>query len=105
MKRLRSDGLPFNLHPGNLSVCTGYRKDIVPEGVGVYDCLINQKLPSLRVAVEGGAGSASCEYDIKISKKASTELNASIWGIADVGPSGSLGSIFDYYFLVAAPAR
>ena len=101
--QLKSTGLSFNLHPANFAVCVGYKKDIIPEGVGVYDCLINQKLDSLRVAVEGGTGSASCQYEVKISKKVSADLNVPIWGVADFGSSGSLGSIFDYSFLVAAP--
>lgn len=104
MDQLKSDGLLFNLHPANLAVCTGYKKDIIPEGLGVFDCLINQKLASLRIAVEGGAGSASCQYDVKISKKMNADLKATVWGIVEVGPSGSLGSIFDYNFLVAAPS-
>lgn len=100
---LSSDGLSFNLNPANLAVCTGYKKDIIQEGVGVYDCLINRKQESLRAAVEGGTGSASCKHDVKVSKKASAELKVPIWGIVDFGPSGSLGSTFDYTFLIAAP--
>ena len=44
--QLMSNGLSFNLNPANLEVCNGYKKDILQEGVGLYDCLINQKLES-----------------------------------------------------------
>ena len=100
-----SSGLSFNLHPKNLSVCNGYKKDIIQEGVGVYDCLINQKLGSLRAAIDGGTGSASCQYDLKISKKLNGDLKLEIWGIVGLGPSGSWGNTYEYNFVVVAPSN
>jgi hypothetical protein len=103
LEQLRSDGLRFNLNPQNLSVCRGYEKDIIKEGVGIYDCLINEKLASLRAAIEGGSGSASCRHQTTLSKKVSGNLRLDFWG-ADLGPSGSWGDTFVYTFDIAAPS-
>lgn len=104
IQQLMSTGLEFNLYPDNLAVCNGYKKDIIQEGIGVYDCLINQKLESLRVAVEGGAGSTGCKRQVTISKKVSGNLKLDIWGV-DLGPSASWGSSYAFTFQIAAPAR
>lgn len=99
---LNSDGLSFNLHSDNLKVCKGYKKDIVKEGIGVYDCLIKRKLASLRAAVEGGTGSAGCKHQVTMSKKLSGNLKLNLWGV-DLGPSASWGHTYDFTFIIAAP--
>ena len=100
--QLMSTGLSFNLYPANLEVCRGYRKDIIQEGIGVYDCLINHKLESLRAAVEGGSGSAGCRREVTISKKLNGELKLDVWGV-DLGPSASWGDSYAFTFDIAAP--
>jgi hypothetical protein len=102
LDQLSSDGLPFNLYPKNLEVCRGYNLGIIKEGVGVYDCLINKKLASLRVAVEGGSGSTGCRHQVTLSKKVNGSLKMNIWG-ADLGPEASWGDAFVYDFVIAAP--
>lgn len=104
INRASSEGLAFNLHPENLAVCRGFRKDIVAEGVGLYDCLINRKFTSLQAAIAGGAGTAGCELERTFKKKASGNLRLNVWGV-DVGPSGSWGDAHTFSFVVAAPKR
>ena len=102
LDQLSSDGLPFNLFPKNLEVCRGYNVEIIKDGVGVYDCLINKKLASLRAAVEGGSGSTGCRHQVTLSKKINGSLKLNIWG-ADLGPDASWGNAFVYDFVIAAP--
>jgi hypothetical protein len=99
----KSESLLFNLHPKNLDVCRGYQVEIIKEGVGVYDCLVDQKLASLQVAVEEGSGSTGCRKQVTISKKAKGDARLNVWG-TDIGPSASLSDTFVYNFVIAAPA-
>jgi hypothetical protein len=96
-------GISFNLHPANLAVCDGYKKDIIQEGVGVYNCLVNDKLDSLRAAVDGGAGTAICFRAVSISKKLNGGVKLEIWGVAEIGTSASWGNTYNYEFNIAAP--
>jgi len=97
-----SNGLPFNLNIANKSVCTGFKKDIIKEGVGLYDCLVNKKYTSLQTAIEGGTGSTGCHHKITLAKKLSGSLKINVWGI-DAGPSGSWGDSNVYDIVIAAP--
>jgi len=101
---LKSDGLPFNLNSNNLSVCRGYKIDIIKEGIGVYDCLINKKLASLRTAVEGGEGSTGCHHQVTLAKKLKGSAKLGIWGVS-LGPEGSWGDTYLFDLIIAAPAR
>lgn len=98
-------GLVFNLHPANLAVCGGFKKDIIREGVGVYDCLVSDKLESLRAAVSGGTGSAVCFRAVSIAKKLDGSVKLELWGVVDVGPSATWGNTYNYEFNVQAPAN
>jgi hypothetical protein len=102
INKLKTEGLPFNLHPDNLAVCRGYQIDIIKEGIGVYDCLVNQKLASLRVAAQEGSGSIGCESQATLTKKLSGNAKLNIWG-ADLGPSASWGDTYVFSFVIAAP--
>jgi hypothetical protein len=84
--KVKSEGLRFNLHPKNLAVCQGYKVEIIKEGIGVYDCLVNKKLASLRVAVQENEGSAGCESQSTLTRKLSGSAKLNGWG-ADIGPS------------------
>jgi hypothetical protein len=85
---LKSSGIPFNLHPDNFAACTGYKVDIIQNGIGLYDCLIGKKLPTLEEALKQEEGTASCGSVVTIIKKASGNLRVRVLG-ADLGPSGS----------------
>ena len=99
--KAKSEGLRFNLHPKNLAVCQGYQVEIIKEGIGVYDCLMNKKLASLRVPVQENEGSAGCESQSTLTRKLSAKLN--LWG-ADIGPSASWGNSYVFNFIIAAPS-
>jgi len=99
-----SEGITFNLHPDNYAVCGGYKKRIIPEGVGVYRCLGEQKYPTLSYALENSAGSVGCHYKVTLVKKLSGSLKVPVWGV-EVGPSGSYGDTSAYDMAVAAPPK
>ena len=88
---LMSKGIPFNLHPDNFAACTGYKLEIIPEGIGLYDCLIGKKFYSLQEALQQEDGTTGCELLVTVLKKVSGNLRFKVLG-ADVGPSGSYDS-------------
>lgn len=103
LHELKSDGQQFNLHPDNeKKVCRKIVNRIVREGVGVYDCLVEQKFATLGNSIEQGTGSASCKTTVTLSKKISGNLRVKLWGV-DAGPSGSWGDIEVYEIAIAAP--
>jgi hypothetical protein len=102
IRETSSQGLPFNLNPKSFVACTGYQRDIVQGGIGLYDCLFVQKFSSLQVALQEGDGSTGCKSTITVAKKASGNFRIKAFG-ADVGPSGSYESIHVINFAFAAP--
>ena len=99
-----SDGLSFNLHPDNATVCRTVRRKIIKEGVGLYNCLASRKFDSLQYALKSGAGSTGCHQKITLAKKLSGSLRLNMWGV-DVGPSGSWGDSYVYDIVIAAPPK
>jgi hypothetical protein len=97
-----SNGLAFNLNPASYSACTGYQREIVKGGIGLYDCLFSRKFTSLQVALEEGEGSTGCKQTITVVKKADGNFRIKAFG-ADVGPSGSYESKHVIEFAFAAP--
>jgi hypothetical protein len=100
-----SDGITFNLHPDNYAVCTGFKKRIIPEGVGVYHCIGEQKYATFAYALENRAGSVGCHYKISLVKKISGSAKIPVWGPVEFGPSGSYGDTAGYDMAVAAPPK
>jgi hypothetical protein len=90
-KSTKTVGVPFNLHPDNYAVCTGYKVDIVQGGIGLYDCLMGDNFPNLREALKQEEGTVSCGSVVTVTKKASGNLRFTVLG-ADLGPSGSYES-------------
>jgi len=99
-----SEGLRFNLNKANAVVCASVKREIIPEGVGVYDCLFNRKFASLQVAIEQESGSTGCRHRTTLAKKLSGNLRLNAWGV-DVGPSGSWGDAYIYDVVIAAPVK
>jgi len=100
---LKSEGQQFNLHPDNYEkVCKVIKREIIKEGIGLYDCLVAKKFPTLKNSLSQGTGTASCKKRVTLSKKLKGNLRLQVWGI-DVGPSGSWGDIEVYEIAVAAP--
>lgn len=99
-----STGVPFNMHPDNVSVCRGYKIEIIKTGIGLQDCLLNKKFPSLRAVILGKSGTTGCHSKVTLTKKLSGSAKVPVWVVA-VGPSGNYGDTFVMDFTVVAPLR
>jgi hypothetical protein len=97
-----STGLPFNLNPDNAIACTGYRREIVQGGIGLYDCLFEQKFTSLQIALQENDGSTGCKQTVTIVKKAGGNFRVKFAGF-DAGPTASYESKHVIDFAFAAP--
>lgn len=100
---IKSTGIPFNLHPANYAACTGYKIEIIKDGIGLYDCLVGKKFTSLEEALKQEEGTASCGSVVTVVKTAKGSLRIKLLG-ADLGPEGSYESkhVLDTAF--AAPS-
>jgi hypothetical protein len=100
-----STGVPFNLHPDNVKVCSGYKVEIIRGGIGLSDCFLNKKATSLRNVLVGGSGTAGCHSKVTLARKLSGSAKIPLWGPVTAGPSGSYGKTFVVDFTVVAPIR
>ena len=89
-ERTLKSSIAFNLHPANYEVCTGYKVEIIQEGVGLYDCLMGDKFPTFEEALKQEEGTASCSSGVTVLKKATGSLRIKVLG--DIGPEGSYES-------------
>ncbi|MCW0221107.1 MAG: hypothetical protein OJI67_22450 [Prosthecobacter sp.] len=100
-----STGVPFNLHPDNAAVCSGYKIEIVKGGIGLRDCLVNKKATSLKNVLVGGSGTTGCHSKVTLGRKFSGSAKIPLWGPVTAGPSGSYAKTFVVDFTVVAPIR
>jgi hypothetical protein len=100
---LKSAGIPFNLHPANYAACTGYKVEIIKDGIGLYDCLVGKKFTSLEEALKQEEGTASCGSLVTVIKKGGLSLRVKVLG-ADLGPEGSYESKLVLDTAFAAPS-
>jgi hypothetical protein len=85
-----STGVPFNMHPDNLSVCRGYKIEIIKGGVGLADCFLNKKPTSLKNVLIGESGTTGCHSKVTLGRKIGGSGKFPVWGVG-IGPGGNYG--------------